>query len=76
MTFGEELRTIRFELELTQTQLSKVLSDGDIGGSPCKRTVEEWEAGRRSPMLVAQEGVLARLRAYQSTGRPRDALTR
>ena len=76
MTFGKELKTLRLELELTQTQLSRVLSEGDADGSPCKRTVEEWEAERRSPMLVAQEGILARLRAYRSIGRLRDISTR
>ena len=67
MVFGEVLRALRSELGLTQAEAAKVLRQGDPDGSPSKRTLEEWEASRRVPMLVLQEGVLARLRAYQST---------
>lgn len=66
MTFAKALKIQRLKLELTQAQAAQVLNDGDPDGSPCKRTVEEWEGGRRTPMLVAQEGVFARLRAYRA----------
>ena len=61
MNFGRELKARRRELGLTQAELSSILSRGDPDGSPKKRAVEDWEASRRIPMLVTQEGVFARL---------------
>lgn len=72
MTFGKSIKTLRTKLGLTQAEASEVLSQGDPDGSPSKRTLEEWEAGRTVPMLVLQEGVLARLRAYKAAARFRD----
>ncbi len=64
MTFGKSIKALRMKLGLTQAEAAQMLSLGDPDGSPSKRTLEEWEAGRTTPMLVLQEGVLARLRAY------------
>jgi SOS-response transcriptional repressor LexA len=72
MTFGNSLKALRMNLGITQAEAAQRLSCGDPDGSPSKRTLEEWEAGRTTPMLVLQEGVLARLRAYQCVERFRD----
>lgn len=73
MTFARKLKTERIKLRLTQAQIAQLLSSGDDDGSPRKRTVEEWEAGRRAPMLISQEGVFARLREYEASEKLRDA---
>jgi transcriptional regulator with XRE-family HTH domain len=72
MTFAETLKALRADLGLTQAEAAQVLSRGDPDGSPSKRALEEWEAGRTVPMLVLQEGVLARLQAYEGVERFRD----
>lgn len=72
MNFGQELKYRRRELRLTQAELSAILSRGDSDGSPTKRTVEDWEASRRIPMLVTQEGVFARLHEYRPAPKFRD----
>ena len=70
MPFGSTLKALRISLGLTQSKAAKILSHGDAAGSPSKRTLEEWEAGRNVPMLVLQEGVLTRLRTYQKHDDP------
>lgn len=65
MTFGQKLKVLRRKLELTQSELSQLLCRGDADGSPTKRTVEDWEADRRTPMLITQEGTFARMHAFR-----------
>jgi SOS-response transcriptional repressor LexA len=59
-------------LQRAAGEAAQVLSRGDPDGSPSKRALEEWEAGRTVPMLVLQEGVLARLQACEGVERFRD----
>lgn len=60
MTFAESLKAARLSHRLSQAELAKVLEVG-------KRTLEHWESGSRVPLPVTQEGVLDRLRLYQSS---------
>ena len=55
MDFGNKLSSEKDRLGLTLAGLSVEL---DVG----KRTVEHWLKGDRVPLLVTQEGALARLR--------------
>jgi DNA-binding transcriptional regulator YiaG len=54
MTFADQLKFYRRELDLTQAELSELL---DVP----KRTLWDWESGRTEPLPVAQEGAIARL---------------
>ena len=56
MTFAEQIHAERTRLDLTQAEAAKLLAIG-------KRTLEMWESGERTPLLVTQEGVLTRYRA-------------
>ena len=54
--FGERIRAERKRVRMTQAQCAELLSVS-------KRALESWEDGSAEPLIVAQEGALARLRA-------------
>jgi DNA-binding transcriptional regulator YiaG len=54
MTFAKKIKSQRQRLGLTQAEAAVML---DVS----KRALEQWEAGERTPLPVAQEGALARL---------------
>jgi DNA-binding transcriptional regulator YiaG len=55
MTFADTIRSERQRLNLTQAEAAAVLE------VPA-RTLWEWEHGKTTPLPVAQEGVIARLK--------------
>lgn len=57
MTFAEKLKAERLRLGLTQAECAELLEIS-------KRALEEWESGNRVPLVVAQEGALARLERH------------
>lgn len=56
MTFADQLKSCRRELGLTWPEFSALLE------VPL-RTLIDWTAGKTVPLLVAQEGAIARLAA-------------
>jgi transcriptional regulator with XRE-family HTH domain len=63
MTFAQQLRTERQRLGLTQAEAAALLAVS-------KRALEQWEAGERTPLPVAQEGTLARLAKAEEVPNP------
>jgi transcriptional regulator with XRE-family HTH domain len=55
MSFAEQLKSERTRLGLSQAQLAALLGVS-------KSAVEKWEYGTKTPIPIAQEGALARLR--------------
>lgn len=55
MTFSDTIKSERSRLGLTQADAAALL---DVPA----RTLWEWEHGKTTPLPVAQEGVIARLR--------------
>jgi len=55
MTFPDQLKAHRQRLSLTQVEAAAAL---DVK----PRTYWEWEAGKTAPLIIAQEGALARLK--------------
>lgn len=55
MTFPEELAAEMKRLDLTQDETAELLACG-------KRILQYWLKGERLPLMIAQEGALARLR--------------
>jgi DNA-binding transcriptional regulator YiaG len=54
MKFAQQIKSKRQSLGLTQAEAAALLAVS-------KRALEQWEAGERTPLPVAQEGALARL---------------
>jgi len=57
MTFGQQLRTKRQSLGLSQTEVAALL---DVSLS----SIQKWELDMKTPKLVMQEGIMARLEAF------------
>lgn len=55
MSFADKLKSERSRLGLSQAELAALL---DVS----KSAVEKWEYGTKTPISIAQEGALARLR--------------
>lgn len=55
MTFADTIKSERARLGITQAEAAALLE------VPA-RTLWEWEHGRTTPLPVAQEGVIARLK--------------
>lgn len=55
MNFADTIKSERARLGLTQAQAATLL---DVPA----RTLWEWEHGKTTPLPVAQEGVMARLK--------------
>ena len=55
MSFADQLKSERSRLGLSQAELAALL---DVS----KSAVEKWEYGTKTPISIAQEGALARLR--------------
>lgn len=55
MSFADRLKSERTRLGLSQAELAAVLEVS-------KSAVEKWEYGTKTPISIAQEGALARLR--------------
>ena len=66
------IRELRESLDLTQTEGGAAqalpLQDDGRGGKRC-RTLEQWETGATVPLVVTQEGVLARYRQLVAASR-------
>jgi DNA-binding transcriptional regulator YiaG len=58
MSFGPEIKALRERLRLTQAATAGIL---DVS----KSTLEKWEAGKKTPATITQEGAFARLSKYQ-----------
>ena len=54
MSFGNQLKFLREQRGWTQEQTAVVLEVS-------KSAVEKWEAESKTPLLVTQEGVIARM---------------
>jgi len=57
MTFGQQLRSKRQDLGLSQTEVAALL---EVSLS----SVQKWELDMKTPKLVMQEGIMARLEAF------------
>ncbi len=57
MTFGQQLRSKRQDLGLSQTEVAALL---EVSLS----SVQKWELDMKTPKLVMQEGIMARLSAF------------
>lgn len=67
MTFADQLKFYRHELDLTWAEFSRTL---DVP----RQTLIDWTTGKTEPLAVAQEGVIARLEAVRQLVAPlRDA---
>ena len=55
MSFADQLKSERTRLGLSQAELAELL---DVS----KSAVEKWEYDTKTPIPIAQEGALARLR--------------
>jgi DNA-binding transcriptional regulator YiaG len=55
MSFADQLKSERTRLGLSQAELAALLAVS-------KSAVEKWEYGTKTPIPIAQEGALARLR--------------
>lgn len=55
MSFAESIKSERARLSLTQAEAATLL---DVPA----RTLWDWEHGKTTPLPVAQEGVIARLK--------------
>lgn len=55
MSFADQLKSERTRLGLSQAELAALL---DVS----KSSIEKWEYGTKTPILIAQEGALDRLR--------------
>lgn len=55
MSFADQLKSERTRLGLSQAELAALL---DVS----KSAVEKWEYGTKTPISIAQEGALERLR--------------
>jgi|DEB0MinimDraft_6_1074348.scaffolds.fasta_scaffold451754_2 DNA-binding transcriptional regulator YiaG len=55
MSFADQLKSERSRLGLSQAELAALLNVS-------KSAVEKWEYGKKTPIPIAQEGALARLR--------------
>lgn len=58
--FADELKALRAAADLTQEESATVL---DVS----KSVIEKWERGDRTPLLITQEGALARLQKQIKT---------
>lgn len=55
MNFADQLKSERTRLGLSQAELAALLEVS-------KSAVEKWEYGTKTPISIAREGALARLR--------------
>jgi transcriptional regulator with XRE-family HTH domain len=63
MTFGQQLRTERQRLGLSQTEAAALL---EVSLS----SIQKWELDMKTPKLVMQEGIMARLAAFNRLNDP------
>lgn len=54
MTFAQQIREERNRLNLSQAEAARLLEVS-------KSTLEKWEQGQTEPILITQEGALARM---------------
>jgi transcriptional regulator with XRE-family HTH domain len=63
MTFGQQLRSKRQDLGLSQTEVAALL---EVSLS----SVQKWELDMKTPKLVMQEGIMARLATFSRFNDP------